>query len=133
MIPLIPFVAPISPLHSYLKNKRVTPQIVTIEEISIQRTGEYYRVVLSVNGILCAFDPCCFEFWHIEEKFGSGTDKFYKVLAVKCLESTANEASYWMQNGRPSMKADRDRAINLIGQLRKDLATTGSTGMSAAA
>jgi hypothetical protein len=106
---------------------------VEIEKISIVREGEYYRVRLAINGIPAAFDPCCFEFWHIEEKFGAGTDKFYKVLAVKCLESTANEASYWMQNGRPSMKADRDRAINLIGQLRADLATTGSAGMSAAA
>ena len=106
---------------------------MTIEKVSIQRTGEYYRVALAVNGILCAFDPCCFEFWHIEEKFGAGSDKFYKVLAVKCLESTANEASYWMQNGRPSMKADRDRAINLIGQLRADLASAVSAGISAAA
>jgi hypothetical protein len=106
---------------------------VEIEKISIVRDQDYYRVRLAVNGIPCAYDPCCFEFWHIEEKFGSGTKRFYQVLAVKCLEATANEASYWMQNGRPSMKADRDRAINLIGQLRKDLATTGSTGMSAAA
>lgn len=106
---------------------------MTIEKINISRDGDYYRVRLAVNSFPCAYDPCIFEFWQLEEHFGAGSERFYQALAVKCLEATAGEASYWIDNGRPSMKADRDRAITLIGQLRPLLMKNRQAGMSAAA
>ena len=92
-----------------------------IEKISIQRDGDYYRVRLAVDGFPVAYDPCIFEFWQLEEHFGAGSQRFYKALAVKCLGSHIQEAGYWIENGRPSMKADRDRAAILSGQLRAEL------------
>jgi len=103
-----------------------------IEKISIKRDGDYFRVRLAVDGFPVAYDPCVFEFWQIEERFGAGSERFYRALAVKCCEATAIEANYWIANGRPSMKADRDRAVELIGQLRGGLRNQPA-GISAAA
>lgn len=108
-----------------------------IERIEIKRTGEWYKVRLAVNGLACSYNPCIFEFWELEDEFGGGTERFYQALAVKCLVSTAQEAGYWIENGYPSMKAERDRALTLIGQLRAALRSeihdAESVGMSAAA
>jgi hypothetical protein len=108
-----------------------------IERIKISRSGDYYDVRLAVNGIACSFQPCIFEFWDLEEEFGGGSDRFYQALAVKCLVSKVQESNYWIENGHPSLKSERDRAVNLIGQLRAELLAeiqnAEQAGMSAAA
>jgi hypothetical protein len=107
-----------------------------IERIKISRSGEWYECRLAVNGIPCSYSPCIFEFWDLEEEFGGGSDRFYQALAVECLVSHVQEANYWIENGHPSMKAERDKAIKLIGQLRQELMAEiqqHETGMSAAA
>ena len=107
-----------------------------IERIQIKRTGEYYDVRLAVGGIPCNFQPCIFEFWDLEEEFEGGSERFYQALAVKCLVSKVEESNYWITNGHPSLKAERDKAVNLIGQLRASLLSEiqeAQAGMSAAA
>lgn len=108
-----------------------------IERILIRRKGDWYIVRLAVGGIPCSYQPCIFEFWELEEEFGGGSERFYQALAVKCLVAKVEEATYWMQNGYPSVRSERDRAITLIGQLRaalqKEIADAEAAGMSAAA
>lgn len=107
-----------------------------IERIKIARDGDYYHVQLAVNGIPCSFQPCIFEFWELEDEFEGGSERFYQALAVKALVSKVEEANYWIANGHPSLKAERDKAVNLIGQLRADLLREihdAEAGMSAAA
>lgn len=105
-----------------------------IERISIKRTGDWYNVRLAVSGIPCSYQPCIFEFWELEEEFEGGSERFYQALAVKCLVSKVEEANYWIENGYPSMREERDRARKLIGQLRTALlAEIQAAGMSAAA
>ena len=108
-----------------------------IERISIRREGDYYVCHLAVNGVPCSYQPCIFEFWELEDEFEGGSERFYQALAVKCLVSKVEEANYWIANGHPSLKAERDRAINLIGQLRQALLSeiheVEAAGLSAAA
>jgi hypothetical protein len=112
-----------------------------IERIKIRRDGDYYFCHLAVNGVPCSYQPCIFEFWELEEEFDDGSvigsERFYQALAVKCLVSKVEEANYWIANGHPSLKAERDRAINLIGQLRQALLSeiheAEAAGLSAAA
>jgi hypothetical protein len=108
-----------------------------IERISIKRDGDWYVCHLAVNGIPCSYQPCIFEFWDLEEEFGGGSERFYQALAVKCLVSKVEESTYWIENGHPSLKAERDKAISLIGQLRAALLSeiheAEAAGMSAVA